>query len=51
MQKQTVSDLPALIEAFAFGPLSSMIVELIKNGLQLIFINTAGVDFKSGLIY
>ncbi|SDX93267.1 ECF transporter S component [Eubacterium barkeri] len=38
-----ISDLPALIAAFAFGPVSGVLVELIKNGLQLISTNTAGV--------
>ena len=41
--RMDISDLPALIAAFAFGPLSGVMVELIKNGLQLITTNTAGV--------
>ena len=41
--RMDVSDLPALIAAFAFGPLSGVMVELIKNGLQLTSTNTAGV--------
>lgn len=41
--KMDISDLPALIAAFAFGPLSGVMVELIKNGLQLISTNTAGI--------
>lgn len=41
--KMDISDLPALIAAFAFGPVSGVLVELIKNGLQLISTNTAGV--------
>jgi riboflavin transporter FmnP len=31
--KMDISDLPALIAAFAFGPLPGVIVELIKNAL------------------
>ena len=61
--KMDISDLPALIAAFAFGPLSGVLVELIKNGLQLISTNTAGVGelanflmgsalaFTAGLLY
>lgn len=61
--KMDISDLPALIAAFAFGPLSGVMVELIKNGLQLISTNTAGVGelanflmgsalaFTAGLLY
>lgn len=61
--KMDISDLPALIAAFAFGPLPGVIVELIKNALQLISTNTAGVGelanflmgsalaFTAGLIY
>ena len=61
--KMDISDLPALIAAFAFGPLSGVMVELIKNGLQLISTNTAGIGelanflmgsalaFTAGLIY
>lgn len=61
--KMDISDLPALIAAFAFGPLSGIFVELVKNGLQLLSSNTAGVGelanflmgsslaFVAGLIY
>ena len=41
--KMDVSDLPALIAAFAFGPLSGVLVEFVKNSLQLLSTNTAGV--------
>lgn len=41
--RMDISDLPALIAAFAFGPMAGVMVELIKNGLQLISTNTAGV--------
>ena len=61
--KMDISDLPALIAAFAFGPVSGVLVELIKNGLQLISTNAAGVGelanflmgsalaFTAGLLY
>jgi riboflavin transporter FmnP len=41
--KMDLSDFPALIAAFAFSPFAGLMVELIKNGLQLISTNTAGV--------
>ena len=31
------SDFPALIGAFAFGPLAGVLIELVKNALQLFF--------------
>jgi len=37
------SDFPALIGAFAFGPLCGILVELIKNTLQLFTTSTGGV--------
>lgn len=41
--KVDISDLPALVAAFAFGPLAGIMVEGIKNGLQLLSTNTMGV--------
>lgn len=41
--KMDVSDLPALVAAFSFGPMSGLLVELVKNGLQLFTTNTMGV--------
>lgn len=41
--KVDISDLPALVAAFAFGPMSGLLVELVKNGLQLLTTNTMGV--------
>lgn len=58
-----LSDLPALIGAFAFGPLSGLLIELIKSALQLLSTSTGGVEelanflmggafvFTAGLIY
>lgn len=37
------SDFPALIGAFAFGPLTGVMIELIKNALQLLSTSTGGV--------
>lgn len=41
--RMDVSDLPALIAAFALGPVCGVAVELVKNGLQLLSTNTAGI--------
>lgn len=41
--KFDLSDLPALIGAFAFGPLSGLMIELIKNALQLFSTSTGGI--------
>lgn len=58
-----LSDFPALIGAFAFGPAAGLITELLKNALQLLSTSTAGVGelanflmggafvFTAGLIY
>ena len=41
--RMDLSDLPALIGAFAFGPLVGVLVELTKNALQLTATVTGGV--------
>ena len=41
--RMDLSDLPALIGAFAFGPVTGVMIELIKNILQLLSTSTAGV--------
>lgn len=58
-----LSDLPALIGSFAFGPITGVIIELIKNGLQMFSTNTGGIGelanffmgasfvFTAGIIY
>lgn len=38
-----VSDLPALIGAFAYGPGAGVMIELVKNALQLFTSSTGGV--------
>ncbi len=41
--RMDLSDFPALIGAFAFGPVSGIMIELIKNALQLFSTSTGGV--------
>ena len=61
--RMDISDLPALIGAFTYGPLAGVLIELVKNALQLTSTATAGVGelanfimggvfvFVAGLIY
>ena len=61
--RMDISDLPALIGAIAYGPLAGVLIELVKNALQLTSTATAGVGelanfimggvfvFVAGLIY
>ena len=41
--RMDLSDFPALIGAFAFGPIVGVMIELIKNLLQLISSSTGGI--------
>ena len=41
--RMDLSDFPALIGAFAFGPVAGLMIELIKNALQLFTTSTGGV--------
>ncbi|MDD3410008.1 MAG: ECF transporter S component [Eubacteriales bacterium] len=41
--KMDLSDFPALIGAFAFGPMVGVLIELVKNALQLLNTSTGGV--------
>ena len=41
--KMDLSDFPALIGAFAFGPISGLLIELVKNTLQLLTTSTGGI--------
>lgn len=41
--RMDLSDLPALIGAFAFGPVTGVMIELIKNILQLLSTSTGGI--------
>ena len=53
--RMDLSDLPALIGAFAFGPLSGALIEFVKNALQLLTTSTGGVgeiaNFLMGASY
>lgn len=53
--RMDLSDFPALIGAFTFGPLSGLLVELIKNTLQLLTTSTGGIgefaNFLMGASY
>ena len=53
--KMDLSDFPALIGAFAFGPISGLLIELVKNALQLMTTSTRGIgeiaNFLMGASY
>lgn len=53
--RMDLSDLPALIGAFAFGPISGLLIELVKNSLQLLTTSTGGIgeiaNFLMGVSY
>lgn len=48
--KMDISDLPALIGAFALGPIDGMIIALVKNLLHLLRTSTGGVGEISNFI-
>ncbi|GAA6490894.1 MAG TPA: ECF transporter S component [Candidatus Bariatricus faecipullorum] len=48
--RMDLSDLPALIGAFAYGPLAGIMTELIKNVLQLLSSSTGGVGELANFI-
>lgn len=41
--RMDLSDFPALIGAFSFGPVAGLLIELVKNALQLFTTSTGGV--------
>ena len=53
--RMDLSDLPALIGAFAFGAVTGVMIELIKNILQLLSTSTGGIgelgNFLMGASY
>ncbi|MCR4868886.1 MAG: ECF transporter S component [Lachnospiraceae bacterium] len=53
--RMDLSDFPALIGAFAFGPVAGIFIELVKNGLQFLGTSTSGVgemaNFLIGATY
>lgn len=48
--RMDLSDLPALIGAFAYGPVAGVLVELVKNALQLTSTATGGVGELANFI-
>jgi riboflavin transporter FmnP len=48
--KLDFSDIPAVLAAFAFGPLSGVAVEFIKNGIGLMFSDSGGVGQLANFI-
>ena len=53
--RMDLSDFPALIGAFALGPISGLLIELVKNTLQLMTTSTGGIgeiaNFLMGASY
>ena len=61
--RMDLSDFPALIGAFAFGPVAGVTIEFVKNAVQLLSTSTGGIGelanfvmgasyvFTAGLIY
>lgn len=48
--KMDLSDFPALIGAFAFGPIAGLSIELIKNALQITTTSTGGIGELANFI-
>ena len=48
--RMDLSDLPALIGAFAYGPVSGVLIELVKNALQLLTSATGGIGELANFI-
>lgn len=48
--RMDLSDLPALIRAFAYGPVSGVLIELVKNALQLLTSSTGGIGELANFI-
>lgn len=48
--RMDLSDLPALIGAFAYGPVSGAWIELVKNALQLFTSSTGGIGELANFI-
>lgn len=48
--RMDLSDLPALIGAFAYGPISGVLIELVKNLLQLLTSSTGGIGELANFI-
>lgn len=48
--RMDLSDLPALIGAFAYGPAAGILIELVKNALQLFTSSTGGIGELANFI-
>ncbi len=48
--RMDLSDLPALIGAFAYGPAAGTLIELVKNALQLLTSSTGGIGELANFI-
>ncbi len=48
--KMDLSDFPALIGAFAFGPVAGLLIEFVKNALQVLSTSTGGVGELANFI-
>ena len=48
--RMDLSDLPALIGAFAYGPAAGVLIELVKNALQLLTSSTGGIGELANFI-
>ena len=48
--RMDLSDLPALIGAFAYGPVSGIMIEFVKNALQLLTSSTGGIGELANFI-
>lgn len=48
--RMDLSDLPALIGAFAYGPATGILIELVKNALQLLTSSTGGIGELANFI-
>lgn len=48
--RMDLSDLPALIGAFAYGPMSGILIELVKNALQFLTSSTGGIGELANFI-
>lgn len=48
--RMDLSDLPVLIGAFAYGPVSGILIELVKNALQLLTSSTGGIGELANFI-
>ena len=48
--RMDLSDLPALIGAFAYGPVSGILIEFVKNALQLLTSSSGGIGELANFI-